>query len=192
MFDPSFAGEMHVAIADRADAIVIVPATADTLARMAQGRADDLVPALALSAKGPVLAAPAMHPRMWTHPATVKNVQELAWQGRVRLVGPVHGEVVSGDVGTGRMAEPEEMVRAVEAALAPQDLQGTRIVVTAGPTLEDLDPVRFFGNRSSGKMGFASRRARPRGAPTSRSSPAPSRSQRPPGSRASTCAARAR
>jgi phosphopantothenoylcysteine decarboxylase/phosphopantothenate--cysteine ligase len=155
MFDASFAGEMHVSIAERADVVLIVPATADTLARLAQGRADDLVAALALSAKGPVLAAPAMHPRMWDHPATARNVEELARQGRVRLLGPVHGEVASGDVGNGRMLEPEPIVAFVEAACAIRDLDGLRVVVTAGPTLEDLDPVRFFGNRSSGKMGFA-------------------------------------
>ncbi len=165
MFDPSFAGEMHVALADRVDLVLVVPATADTLARLAEGRADDLVAALVLSARGPVLVAPAMHPRMWEHPATRRNVEELARQERVRLVGPVHGEVASGDVGSGRMAEPEAIVLAVEAALTARDLAGVRVVVTAGPTLEDLDPVRFFGNRSSGKTGFAiAGRAATRGA----------------------------
>jgi phosphopantothenoylcysteine decarboxylase/phosphopantothenate--cysteine ligase len=165
MFDATFAGEMHVSIADRADVVLIAPATADTLARLAQGRADDLVAALALSARGPVLAAPAMHPRMWGHPATVRNVEELARQGRVQLLGPVHGEVASGDVGHGRMMEPEQIVLAVESTLAKRDLAGVRVVVTAGPTLEDIDPVRFFGNRSSGKMGFAiAARAARRGA----------------------------
>jgi len=155
MWDPAFAGEMHVSIADRADLVVIVPATADVLARLAHGRADDLVTALALVARGPVLAAPAMHPRMWEHPATARNAAELARQGRVKLVGPVHGEVASGDVGAGRMAEPERILLAMEALLATRDLEGVRLVVTAGPTLEDMDPVRFFGNRSSGKTGFA-------------------------------------
>jgi phosphopantothenoylcysteine decarboxylase/phosphopantothenate--cysteine ligase len=165
MWDASFAGEMHVSLAGEADVIAIVPATADVLARLAQGRADDLVAALALCARGPVIAAPAMHPRMWTHPATQRNVAELAAQGRVALVGPVVGEVASGETGPGRMAEPEAIVAAISAALAPHDLAGKRVVVTAGPTLEDIDPVRFLGNRSSGKMGFAvAERAAARGA----------------------------
>jgi phosphopantothenoylcysteine decarboxylase/phosphopantothenate--cysteine ligase len=165
MWDPSFAGEMHVDLASRSDAIAVVPATADVLARMAQGRADDLVSALVLCARGPVLAAPAMHPRMWLHPATQKNVGELASQGRVRLVGPVEGVVASGDVGLGRMAEPAAIAAALAAALVPHDLAGLRLVVTAGPTVEDLDPVRFLGNRSSGRMGFAvAERAAARGA----------------------------
>ena len=167
MWDATFAGEMHVRLAERADLIVIVPATADVLSRLAHGRADDLVTALALVARGPVLAAPAMHPRMWSHPATQRNVAELAAQGRVTLVGPVRGEVASGDEGVGRMAEPEAIMAAAAALLgagapgspassnAAGDLSAVRVVVTAGPTLEDIDPVRFLGNRSTGKMGFA-------------------------------------
>jgi phosphopantothenoylcysteine decarboxylase/phosphopantothenate--cysteine ligase len=167
MWDPSFSGEMHVAIADRVDAIAIAPATADVLARLAAGRADDLATALVLCAREgtPVLAAPAMHPRMWSHPATRASVSALAAQARVTFVGPVVGPVASGDVGLGRMSEPEEIARAIAAALAPRDLDGVRVVVTAGPTYEDLDPVRFLGNRSSGKMGFAiAERAAARGA----------------------------
>jgi phosphopantothenoylcysteine decarboxylase/phosphopantothenate--cysteine ligase len=170
MWDPSFAGEMHVDLARRADLVAIVPATADVLARLAGGRADDLVTALALCARGPVLAAPAMHPRMWDHPATRRNVAELAAQGRVTLVGPVRGEVASGEEGTGRMAEPASIASAAAELLNAagrdlRDLAGFRVVVTAGPTLEDLDPVRFLGNRSSGKMGFAlAARAAARGA----------------------------
>ncbi|MGZ3422906.1 MAG: bifunctional phosphopantothenoylcysteine decarboxylase/phosphopantothenate--cysteine ligase CoaBC [Polyangiales bacterium] len=155
MWDPSFAGEAHVAIADRVDAIVIVPATADLLARLAEGRADDLVAALALVARSPIVAAPAMHPRMWEHPSTQRNVEQLRRDGRVRFVGPVHGAVANGDVGMGRMAEPEAIVEAVAHALGPRDLAGKHVVVTAGPTVEDLDPVRFLGNRSTGKMGFS-------------------------------------
>ena len=163
MWDASFAGEMHVRIADRAELIVIAPATADVLARLAQGRADDLVTALALCARAPILAAPAMHPRMWDHPATRRNIAELAAQGRVTLVGPVNGEVASGDVGLGRMAEPGDIADAASARMStassgqghPLDLAGTRVVVTAGPTVEDIDPVRYLGNRSSGRMGFA-------------------------------------
>jgi phosphopantothenoylcysteine decarboxylase/phosphopantothenate--cysteine ligase len=161
MWDASFAGEMHVRIADQADLVAIVPATADVLSRLAHGRADDLVTALALDARGPVLAAPAMHPRMWDHPATQRNVADLAAQGRVTLVGPLRGEVASGDEGMGRMAEPAVILAAAWALLGTsgprvaRDLVGLRVVVTAGPTLEDIDPVRFLGNRSTGKMGFA-------------------------------------
>jgi len=165
MWDLPSAGEVHVDLARRADIVVIVPATADVLARLAHGRADDLVTALVLCARGPVLAAPAMHPRMWEHPATRRNVEALAEQGRVRLVGPVVGEVASGESGPGRMAEPNAIFTAIEALSSPQDLSGLRIVVTAGPTLEDIDPVRFLGNRSSGRMGFAvAHRAAARGA----------------------------
>jgi phosphopantothenoylcysteine decarboxylase/phosphopantothenate--cysteine ligase len=173
MWDPSFPGEMHVSIATRADVLVIVPATADLLARLAQGRADDLVTATALCARGPVLAAPAMHPRMWMHPATQRNVEELARQERVRLIGPVVGEVASGETGMGRMVEPEAIVSAIAAALATSapsstssgDLHGRHVVVSAGPTHEAIDPVRFLGNRSSGRMGFAiAERAVARGA----------------------------
>jgi phosphopantothenoylcysteine decarboxylase / phosphopantothenate---cysteine ligase len=165
MWDPAFAGELHVALAAEADLVLLVPATADLLARLAAGRADDLVTALALCARGPVLAAPAMHPRMWAHPATARNVATLRGDGRVELVGPVFGEVASGERGVGRMAEPAAIAAAAFARLAPCDLAGLRVVVTAGPTLEDLDPVRFLGNRSTGKMGFAvAERAAARGA----------------------------
>lgn len=165
MWDPSYPGEAHVAIAARADVVAIVPATADLLARLAQGRADDLVTATALCARGPVVVAPAMHPRMWSHPATQANVAELARQGRVRLVGPVDGPVASGESGLGRMSEPPDIVASIVSALAPADLAGVRLVVTAGPTHEPIDPVRFLGNRSSGKMGFAiAARAAARGA----------------------------
>jgi phosphopantothenoylcysteine decarboxylase/phosphopantothenate--cysteine ligase len=165
MWDPSYPGEAHVAIAARADVIAVVPATADLLARLAQGRADDLVTATILCARGPVLVAPAMHPRMWTHPATQKNVEELTRQGRVRLVGPVDGPVASGESGIGRMSEPADIVAAIMSAMTPGDLAGVRIVVSAGPTHEPIDPVRFLGNRSSGKMGFAiAARAAARGA----------------------------
>ena len=127
MWDPAFSGEMHVAIAQRADAIAIVPATADILARLADGRADDLVTALALCARDvPVIAAPAMHPRMWTHPATQRNVAELARQGRVQLVGPVEGPVASGESGIGRMSEPGAIAFAIDQ---PPDVDVGEIVV---------------------------------------------------------------
>ncbi len=172
MWDPEFPGEMHVALAERADLIVVAPATADLLARLATGRAEDLLGALLLCARPttPVLLAPAMHPRMWDHPAVRASVRTLSsdsWGGRVQLVGPTAGAVASGESGLGRMVEPEEIVRAIEARLAPaaaasaaadlgaMDLVGYRLVISAGPTQEAIDPVRFLGNRSSGKMGFA-------------------------------------
>ena len=174
MWDPRFAGEAHVALADEVDVIAIVPATADVLARLAEGRADDLVTALALVARTPIVVAPAMHPRMWAHPATRRNVAALHADAQTLFVGPVEGLVASGDVGVGRMAEPDEIVDAIVASLASRrdrpklsprlgaalathdlDFVGRHVVVTAGPTLEDLDPVRFLGNRSTGKMGFA-------------------------------------
>lgn len=165
MWDPSFSGEVHVSIADQAEVVAIVPATADLLARLVSGRADDVVTALALCARGPIVAAPAMHPRMWAHPATRKNLDELERQRRVELVGPVDGLVASGESGMGRMAEPAEIFAAIVRAITPQDLAGKRILVTAGPTFEDIDPVRYLANRSSGKMGFAiAERAALRGA----------------------------
>ncbi len=165
MWDPSFAGELHVDLARRADVVALVPATADLLARLAQGRADDLVTALALCARGPVLAAPAMHPRMWSHPAVQRNVALLAEQGRVELIGPIDGEVASGESGLGRMADPAQIAAAILARVTPRDLAALKIVITAGPTVEDFDPVRFLGNRSTGKMGFAlAARAAARGA----------------------------
>ena len=165
MFDPSVAGELHVELAREADVILFAPATADLLARLAQGRADDLLCALYLCSKCPVIAAPAMHPRMWEHPATQRNVGTLADDGRMELVGPVNGEVASGECGVGRMASPEMIAAAALARATKTDLAGLRIVVTAGPTLEDIDPVRFVGNRSTGKMGFAvAERAAARGA----------------------------
>jgi phosphopantothenoylcysteine decarboxylase/phosphopantothenate--cysteine ligase len=156
MWDPTFNGEMHIAIANRADAIVVLPATADFLARVAQGRADDLICALILSAKGPVFVAPAMHPRMWSNAATVANVETIHSRGRIRFLGPVEGEVASGERGVGRMAEPAALLEAIEHAFSlGSDYSDKHVLVSAGPTVEDLDPVRFLGNRSTGKMGFA-------------------------------------
>ncbi len=156
MFDAAYPGEVHVDVGRSVDVVLIVPATADLLARLAEGRADDLVTALALSAECPILAAPAMHSRMWNHPATQRNVATLATDGRVKLVGPVEGALASGESGMGRLAEPHDIVAAVLRELAAAgDLAGVRVVVTAGPTVEDLDPVRFVSNRSSGRMGFA-------------------------------------
>ena len=166
MFDPSYSGEVHVDLGQSVDLVLIAPATADVLARLASGRANDIVTALALSAKCPVLAAPAMHARMWHHPATQRNVATLRADGRVKLVGPVDGPLASGESGMGRLAEPDAIVTAALVLLAGQrDLAGFRLVVTAGPTVEDIDPVRFLSNRSSGRMGFAvAERASERGA----------------------------
>jgi phosphopantothenoylcysteine decarboxylase/phosphopantothenate--cysteine ligase len=155
MFTDDLAGELHVELAQRSDLLVIAPATADVLARLAQGRANDLLTATALCATCPVLVAPAMHPSMWSHPATQRNVGTLVADQRVGFVGPVSGEVASGDVGLGRMAEPETILSFVIAQLTHGSLRGRHIVVSAGPTAEDIDPVRFISNRSSGKMGFA-------------------------------------
>ncbi len=165
MFAPGVSGELHVALGGEADVVALVPATADLIAALAQGRADDLVRATALCARGPLVAAPAMHPRMWQHPATQRNVAQLTADGRVRFVGPVAGEVASGDVGMGRMAEPSSIADAIAACLASRDLADRHIVVSAGPTVEDIDPARYLSNRSSGKMGFAiAERAALRGA----------------------------
>lgn len=155
MFDGDTTGELHVELARSSDLLVIAPATADVLARLAQGRADDLVTATALCARCPVLVAPAMHPSMWAHPATQRNVQALVGDRRVGFVGPMEGEVASGDVGLGRLAEPDTILSFVIAQLSSGQLRGRHIVVSAGPTAEDIDPVRFISNRSSGKMGFA-------------------------------------
>lgn len=165
MFDPAYAGEAHVDLAQKSELILIVPATADVLARLAHGRADDLVTATALCSASPILVAPAMHPKMWSHPATERNVTQLLEDGRAELVGPVAGEVASGERGLGRMAEPEQILLAAVARLSIKDLAGQHVVVTAGPTIEDVDPVRYLGNRSTGKMGFAiAERAAARGA----------------------------
>lgn len=145
----------HVELARGAAAAVVAPATANTLAKMAAGLADDLLSATLLSVQCPIVVAPAMHAEMWANRATSTNLEVLVERG-VLQVGPHAGPLMSGDVGMGRMAEPEEIVTAVLGALGrAQDLAGRRVVVTAGGTQEPIDPVRFIGNRSSGLMGFA-------------------------------------
>jgi phosphopantothenoylcysteine decarboxylase/phosphopantothenate--cysteine ligase len=143
---------------ERADVLVIAPLTANTLARLAHGLADDVLTEAALAHRGPVLVAPAMNPRMWEHPATQANVALLRARG-VELVGPVEGELAEGDVGVGRMAEPEEIAARLEELLAagrPEGaLAGRTVLVSAGGTREPIDAVRFIGNRSSGRMGVA-------------------------------------
>ncbi len=155
MFEPTASGEPHVELTSQADVVAMVPATADLMARMATGRSDDLASAIALCARCPVVVAPAMHPRMWSHSATQRNASLLRETRDIRFVDPVDGVVASGESGVGRMAEPETIADTVFSCLSPRDLQGKHIVVTAGPTVEDIDPVRFVSNRSSGKMGFA-------------------------------------
>jgi phosphopantothenoylcysteine decarboxylase / phosphopantothenate---cysteine ligase len=145
---------LHVRLAREADVAVVVPATANVLAKLANGHADDLLTASLLEATCPLVIAPAMHSGMWEHPATRANVATLLDRG-VRLVGPVTGPLAHGDEGIGRLAEPEDIVSAIRGALAPQDLAGRRLLITSGPTHEPIDPVRFVGNRSSGKMGAA-------------------------------------
>jgi len=149
---------LHVRLAREADVAVVAPATANVLAKLAHGLADDLLTSTLLEATCPLVLAPAMHSGMWEHPATRSNAQALRDRG-VRFVGPVTGPLAHGDEGIGRLAEPGDVVDAVRSALAPQDLAGRRILVSAGPTHEPIDPVRFLGNRSTGRMGIAIARA---------------------------------
>ncbi|MBN1609230.1 MAG: bifunctional phosphopantothenoylcysteine decarboxylase/phosphopantothenate--cysteine ligase CoaBC [Polyangiaceae bacterium] len=155
MFEPPAGAEVHIELGRASDLLVIAPATADLLARLATGRASDLVSTVALCARCPILCAPAMHPSMWSHPATQRNVATLRADGCVELVGPVEGVVASGESGVGRMVEPDVLAAMITARFAAKELLGRHVVVTAGPTAEDIDPVRYITNRSSGKMGFA-------------------------------------
>ncbi len=151
-----FAGESvspHTDLARWADAIVVAPATASSVARLAAGLSEDLLTATLLAATCPVLLAPAMHTEMWEHPATRRNVERLHADG-YHTVGPESGDLAGGDVGPGRMAEPEDIVAALAGLLA-RPLDGWTVLVSAGGTREPLDPVRYVGNRSSGKMGHA-------------------------------------
>jgi phosphopantothenoylcysteine decarboxylase / phosphopantothenate---cysteine ligase len=158
--------EAHVEVARRADALVIAPATADCIANLAHGQTPDMVTLTALATAAPVLVAPAMDNQMWEHAATEANVATLRARG-VAFVGPASGRLASGRFGPGRLAEPPEIVAHLRALLGRHtgDLVGRHIVVSAGPTQEPVDPVRFVGNRSTGKMGFAiAEAARDRGA----------------------------
>jgi phosphopantothenoylcysteine decarboxylase/phosphopantothenate--cysteine ligase len=149
---------------EHADLLVVAPCTANTLAKLAQGIADNVLTEAALAHRGGVLVAPAMNHRMWAHPATQANVQTLL-ERDVELIGPEEGELAEGEAGLGRMSEPEEIFRRIEQLLAPPDLAGRRVLVSAGGTREPLDAVRFVGNRSSGRMGVAlAEEARRRGA----------------------------
>jgi phosphopantothenoylcysteine decarboxylase / phosphopantothenate---cysteine ligase len=153
LLDPEAeAGMGHIELARWAELVLIAPATADLLARLANGLADDLLTTLVLATDAPVVVAPAMNQKMWRHPATQDNLSTLRGRG-VRVLGPAAGEQACGDVGPGRMWEPADIV----AAIWPRCTlpSGCRVLVTAGPTREPLDPVRFLGNRSSGRMGYA-------------------------------------
>src|SRR6185437_12661745 len=158
--------EAHVEVARRADAFVIAPATADCLANLAHGQTPDMVTLTALATAAPLLLAPAMDSQMWEHPATRANVETLRGRG-VTFAGPDAGRLASGRMGTGRLAEPLAIIGALRALLGAThgDLRGRHIVVSAGPTHEPVDPVRFISNHSTGKMGFAiAEAARDRGA----------------------------
>jgi len=145
----------HIAVAQSIDALLVAPATADTIAKFAQGIANDFLSTLYLASKAPVIVAPAMNVNMWEHPATRANLEVLRQRG-VHIVEPDSGYLACGMIGAGRLAEPEQIVAATLERLGiSQDLAGETVLVTAGPTHEPVDPVRYIGNRSSGKMGYA-------------------------------------
>lgn len=159
LFDLTDEAEMgHIQLSRSADLIVVAPATANLMAKMANGQADDLASTLLLATDTQVLVAPAMNVRMWLHPATQRNLAALRQDG-VAFVGPNEGDMACGEYGPGRMAEPVEIVTAIENQLAEGPLTGRRIVVTSGPTHEPIDPVRYIANRSSGAQGTAIARA---------------------------------
>ncbi|MDR9485083.1 MULTISPECIES: bifunctional phosphopantothenoylcysteine decarboxylase/phosphopantothenate--cysteine ligase CoaBC [Sediminimonas] len=159
LFDLTKEAEMgHIQLSRSADLVVVAPATADLMAKMAQGHASDLATTLLLATDTPVLIAPAMNVRMWQHPATQRNCEWLKGDG-VALIGPNAGDMACGEHGPGRMAEPEEIVEAIAARLAAGPLAGKRVLVTSGPTHEPIDPVRYIANRSSGAQGTAIARA---------------------------------
>jgi len=166
LWEPSGrAAETHIALGERAELLVIVPATANTIAKLAHGIADNMLTAVALATQAPLLLAPAMHHNMYTHPATQANLASLRERGAY-IVEPEVGRLASGEVGVGRLPDTNVLLGAINAALGRKgDLAGRRVVVTAGGTQEPIDPVRFVGNRSSGKMGYAlAIEARDRGA----------------------------
>lgn len=151
-------GMAHIELSRAADAIVIAPASADFIASLAQGRAGDLLATLCLARECPLAVAPAMNRQMWENPATQRNVQQLRGDG-LEVIGPDSGDQACGETGMGRMLEPDALVEAIAAWLTPKRLAGRRVLLTAGPTFEPIDPVRGLTNRSSGKMGFAIARA---------------------------------
>jgi phosphopantothenoylcysteine decarboxylase/phosphopantothenate--cysteine ligase len=145
----------HIQLADRADLVIIAPATANVISRLANGMASDAVTAMVLATRAPVLLAPSMNVNMWNHPLTRANVQKLVDVAKYKVVGPDSGFLACRWTGPGRLAEPVDIVEAAAMLLSEQDLAGKKLVVSAGPTYEAIDPVRFVGNRSSGKMGIA-------------------------------------
>lgn len=155
LFDPGEEGEIdHIGLADWAELVLVAPATANLLAKMAHGLADDLVTTVLLATQAPILVAPAMNVNMWSHPATRANLEILRGRG-IAFVGPEAGELACGWEGLGRMSDPATIAEAAEIRLGPQSLSGERVLVTAGGTAEPIDAVRSLTNRSSGKMGFA-------------------------------------
>ncbi|MGR3322222.1 MAG: bifunctional phosphopantothenoylcysteine decarboxylase/phosphopantothenate--cysteine ligase CoaBC [Pseudooceanicola sp.] len=155
LFDLTSEAEMgHIQLSRSADLVVVAPATADLMGKMANGLADDLASTLLMATDTPVLIAPAMNVRMWLHPATQRNIAALKGDG-IAFVGPDEGDMACGEYGPGRMAEPLEIVAAVEAKLSDGPLTGKRVLVTSGPTHEPIDPVRYIANRSSGAQGTA-------------------------------------
>ncbi|WP_299547581.1 bifunctional phosphopantothenoylcysteine decarboxylase/phosphopantothenate--cysteine ligase CoaBC [uncultured Tateyamaria sp.] len=155
LFDLTDEAEMgHIQLSRSADLILVAPATADIMAKMAQGRADDLASTLLLATDTPVMIAPAMNVRMWDHPATQRNLAQITDDG-VSVVGPNDGDMACGEYGPGRMSEPLEIVAAVETHFGPKPLVGKHVLVTSGPTHEPIDPVRYIANRSSGAQGAA-------------------------------------
>jgi phosphopantothenoylcysteine decarboxylase/phosphopantothenate--cysteine ligase len=144
----------HIKLARWADWILIAPASADSIARLAQGRADDLLAALCLASESPIVIAPAMNNKMWENQATQENLAQLQVRG-VQVLGPASGDQACGEQGAGRLLEPTDIVAGLSKLVVPAKLRGKRVMITAGPTYEPIDPVRFIGNRSSGKMGFA-------------------------------------
>jgi phosphopantothenoylcysteine decarboxylase/phosphopantothenate--cysteine ligase len=155
LFDLTSEAEMgHIQLSRSADLLVVAPATADLMAKMAQGHANDLASTLLLATDTPVLLAPAMNVRMWDHPATQRNLAQLRADG-IACVGPNEGNMACGEFGPGRMAEPDEIVARIEAHFAQGPLNGKRVLVTSGPTHEPIDPVRYIANRSSGAQGAA-------------------------------------
>ena len=155
LFDPAAEAAMgHIELARWADVVVIAPASADFLARMRNGLADELASALCLATAAPILAAPAMNQQMWQHPATQDNIATLTARG-LTLAGPAYGSQACGEFGPGRMIEAEDIVLATTAVFRNQRLAGRRVLITAGPTREPIDPVRYITNHSSGKMGYA-------------------------------------
>jgi phosphopantothenoylcysteine decarboxylase/phosphopantothenate--cysteine ligase len=160
LFDPAEEAQIgHIQLADQADLVLVAPATADVIARLAAGMADDLLAAVVLATRAPVLLAPAMNVNMWENRLTQDNLRRLLSDGRIRTVGPDKGELACGWIGAGRLVDPAEIVEAAGEILVRggggEALAGRRVVVTAGPTHEAVDDVRYLGNRSSGKMGFA-------------------------------------